>query len=356
MLNKSLKYLVAFLAILCVGFTANANADTPPVPGAIPATPHTTTTVTGSSTTTSTESFNDTVKRVEQASHTKVVFYWKSEGLTSSKGCVNPVTKKYIKVGGKFKNTWLGNSIGWTKWKKGDLLCNVKHGRDSLGTYYTGTIKRCGNVHVKIYVDQKKIRKFKLIQVTEFKSHTEFLKSYHQNTTTHDTSTTSTYYTCDTAGYTLNGTWCYPVDNSSASCDYLAVRTSPSVNLGIDAAVFYTTSGGAVLKNVHLDWGDGTSNDIGKSASTSHTYSKGGDYLVNAVLTFSSPSGDKTQNCLAEQITPKDGTTGAGSTTGGTSGGTGSGGSAGTGTGTTCRDPATGDIRPGNHDQFGYCV
>jgi len=53
---------------------------------------------------------------------------------------------------------------------------------------------------------------------------------------------------------------------------------------------------------------------------------------------------------------PKDGTGGAGSGTPGSSGGSGSGGSPGSGSGSVCRDPNTGNIVPGNADQFGYCT
>ncbi|MDL2363161.1 MAG: PKD domain-containing protein [Patescibacteria group bacterium] len=146
-----------------------------------------------------------------------------------------------------------------------------------------------------------------------------------------------------------------PPPAATAKCDSLSVTTNPAVNLGVRAVANYTTSGGATFTSMSISWGDGTTK-VYNASNADYIYAKAGNFVVNATLTFSSPSGDLSSNCSAVTVTPKDGTVGPGSTTGGTSGGTGSGGTAGsTTTGSTCQD-ANGNIVSGPHDQYGYCV
>lgn len=142
---------------------------------------------------------------------------------------------------------------------------------------------------------------------------------------------------------------------SSASCTGLDVQQDLQVARGVIATVTYQASGTS-LTNIRYDWGNGQTSNTTQASGFKYVYSTGGTYNVYATLTFKDSNQNVTNvTCAATTVTPKDGTTGAGSTTGGTAGGTGSGGTAGTGSGTTCRD-ANGNIVPGPHDQFGYCV
>lgn len=205
------------LAILAFAFfvrPALVMADTPPVPGAILATP-VTTTVPGPTTTTQTDTvtaqqFTALVKKVEKITHRKQVFYMKPNGLGSTAGCVDPVKRHWIKPHARFKNAWEGKVIGGWNWVTGDLLCHIHHNADGS---ITGTIKRCGNSPVTIYPHPGSHRVRKILKATEYVSHEEFIKKYAsliQHTTSTSTSTTTqTTYICS-AGYTLSGIWCLP--------------------------------------------------------------------------------------------------------------------------------------------------
>lgn len=211
------KFIVTAAVAFSFGITASASATSvPPVEGAIPATPVTTTTVTpGPTTTTITASkTTELIRNFEKRTRRKVVFYWKEKGI-SSKGSTDPVRKRWIKVGQKFSNTYKdarGRTVRvWGKWRKGDKLVNVRRGKDKYGSFIEGTIVRCGNERVRIYTNLKKIRKKKIKKVSEWVSKEKFIEKNAENTSTSSSSTTvhTTVYTCPD-GYDLNGSWCYP--------------------------------------------------------------------------------------------------------------------------------------------------
>ena len=68
------------------------------------------------------------------------------------------------------------------------------------------------------------------------------------------------------------------------ACTLLDVKAQP--NRKVDAAVNYTTSGGATFKNVTFDWGDGSTPLLTTNTSASYTYAKDGTYSVKATVKF----------------------------------------------------------------------
>ena len=82
-----------------------------------------------------------------------------------------------------------------------------------------------------------------------------------------------------------------PVVNPAYSCNLLNLIEKPGRK--VDANVTYTATGGATLKSVSFNWGDGTTATTTSQTTASHTYSKDGTYTVKSILTFSIGSGDK---------------------------------------------------------------
>jgi hypothetical protein len=220
MFNKFSKTIMIASAVLTFS-TASASAETPPMTGAIPAT-KVVTIVPGPMITTTTANVTETqitekIKEVEAQTRRKVVFYYVPEGLNATNGCkkpVDPIKKGWIKANGKFKNTWLGNEIGWRNWKKGDKLCNIRISGKGKNKVITATIKRCGNKDVKIYFNQKMVKKQKILRITEFKSLEYFVQRYFKKTINTETTTQTTdekiTYTCP-VDYIVSGLWCLPV-------------------------------------------------------------------------------------------------------------------------------------------------
>ena len=199
--KQILKFFFVMTATVIAVFAVHsldAQAQSHP-PGAIPADSRT-----EHFTMTSSFDFSYAAKAYKKKTKRIPVFYWKSQGIKAKKGCnYDPVKKGNIKVGQPFINTWKGGVIGWRPWRKGDVLCGARKGRDKRGAFVTGTIKRCGNKRVKIYL--KRVRGVKFKKVTEFKSTKAFMRIHGSETITE----TRTIYVCP-AGYTLNGTMCYP--------------------------------------------------------------------------------------------------------------------------------------------------
>ncbi len=114
------------------------------------------------------------------------------------------------------------------------------------------------------------------------------------NTVSHKYSQAGTYTVTVTALVNANGTQratskeCVTTvtvkEAAVAKCENLKLTLGD--NRTVTATVTYTTSGGAVLKNIAYDFGDGTAVVNDTKTTVDHQYAKDGNYTVVATLSF----------------------------------------------------------------------
>lgn len=87
------------------------------------------------------------------------------------------------------------------------------------------------------------------------------------------------------------------------SCDALNLTVHP--NRKVDANVAFTATGGATLKDVTFDWGDGSTPQVTTGTSASHTYNRDGTFTVKATTTFNVDGTQKstTSDVCTKQVT-----------------------------------------------------
>lgn len=94
-----------------------------------------------------------------------------------------------------------------------------------------------------------------------------------------------------------------PTPTPKYSCD--ALNLTVHSGRKVDATVNYTATGGATLKDVSFDWGDGSSPLVTTSTSASHTYNRDGTFTVKATTTFNVGGTQKstTTDVCTKQVT-----------------------------------------------------
>ena len=194
--------VVALLGLACLA--TSASAAEPPVPGAIPANEHKETVTTTTSEVHATLQMQ--IRHYERTRNVLVAVHMRKDGVKSTKGCVDPVRKGWIKVGQRYINTRKNGSPFTDVWQAGRKICKAKRVKKGKRWFMVGTKDNCGNKGIRIQIKgPKKFKKYR--KVVEVKSVAEFRAIYREFT--RSTTTTKVTYTCP-AGYTLVGTWCYP--------------------------------------------------------------------------------------------------------------------------------------------------
>lgn len=82
------------------------------------------------------------------------------------------------------------------------------------------------------------------------------------------------------------------------SCNLLNLTANPGRK--VDANVTYTATGGATLKTVTFDWGDGSTPLVTTNTSASYTFAKDGTYTVKSTLLFNVGGTDQSTFCTRQ--------------------------------------------------------
>lgn len=150
------------------------------------------------------------IRQYQQVKHVVVAINMKANGVSSYRGCVDPVKKGWIKPNGIFWNTRANGSGFWDRWKNGRKICGSRRVKIGNKYYMVGTKDNCGNRNIRIQVAGPRV-KHVVKKVITFKTYKAFTKVYEKwitsTSSSTSTSTTTTTYSCP-AGWTLNGTQC----------------------------------------------------------------------------------------------------------------------------------------------------
>ncbi len=330
------------------------------------------------STTTTTEvvtlSIEKMVRQYETTHNVIVAINQKPGGVKSLKGCIDPVRKGWIKIGGAFQNTRYGGSHFWDSWKLGRKICNPVRVKIGGKWYMKGTKDNCGNRDILIQISGPRVRhvikKVKVFRtVKQFKAvYKAWAKTVSSSSTT-QTVTTSVTYSCPTGWTPINGgtqcqkcekTQCLPPPPPPPKPHVLIVKM-----IKVDGVVstpgngmfsFHVTGGGlnTTVTNLAPSRDAGTA-AVGSTVTVCEVQPQ--DYNPEGGLC---QTGKVTPNGLTftfVNVKTKDSTDGPGAGTPGQPGGPGAGGDPAPpqDPGTLCRNQS-GDIVPGSADQFGYCI
>lgn len=192
----------------CTFTPATATTSTVSVPAIATTTTTTTTTTTGNKT----FSRRQTIKMIrayERRTRTIIAVAMVPGGLKSAKGCVDPVRKGWIKVGGQFQNTRANGSPFWDRWERGWRLCGSKRVKVGNLYYMQGAKLNCGNRNVRIPLGKaKRVKRTlrKSVEVASWKAAISIVKVEVNTTTTTITPSSSTQYHCVEG--TLRGNQC----------------------------------------------------------------------------------------------------------------------------------------------------
>lgn len=203
---KKILSLVAFVVIgtLSAAVSTASAADPNCTTGNCQTIPAMPVSSTETSTTSSVTKIKGQIRSYERRTKTIVAIHMVPGGLSSSKGCVDPVKKRWIKPGQKFLNSRANGSPFWDRWERGWKICGAKRIKSGKYFYMKGTKLNCGNADILIPLGKAKKVKRKIKKSIEVESYKEFEKLIKSDSTT---TTTTTRYICP-VGWTQNGTIC----------------------------------------------------------------------------------------------------------------------------------------------------
>lgn len=219
MIMKKTATLIALVTCMVVGaiFATTASASDPTcVTGNCQTIPATPVSSTETSTTSSVTQIQGHIRSYERRTKTIVAIHMVPGGLSSAKGCVDPVKKGWIKPGQKFRNTRANGTPFWDRWQRGWMICGSKRIKSGKYFYMKGTKKNCGNADILIPLGKAKKVKRKIKKSIEISSYKEFEKLIKSDSTS---TTTKTSYVCP-AGWTQNGTTCRLCPPPTCECPY----------------------------------------------------------------------------------------------------------------------------------------
>lgn len=207
--QKMLTALVAVLAVLAFAPNALAGGNaikdncTPGTCYTVPAIP-TTTTSTSSSTSVSIHikkvwKVTERINQYEKYRNVIVLVNEQAGGVKSQRGCVDPVAKGWIRVGGYYDNSGRNKPGYYTDtWKQGRTICSAKRQKIGNTWYMVGWKDNCVN-GIRIRISGPKVFK-RYIPVVEVRSFREFTKIYEEwynkKTSSTGSTTTTTTYSC----------------------------------------------------------------------------------------------------------------------------------------------------------------
>jgi hypothetical protein len=133
------------------------------------------------------------VKTYQKITGHRVAIAVKPSGITA--GCINPVSRGWITVGGQFQNSGSNTGYFWTYWKSGWTICGAHQVTINGHTYWKGKKGNCGNdILIPIGPQENHVTYI----VDEFKTTTVFYSVYDKTVT----KTSGTTYSCK-APFTL---------------------------------------------------------------------------------------------------------------------------------------------------------